>query len=305
MPELTIPQPDSSSAERTPRSTSPVRLALPKGRMHEEVVRLLDEAGVRLGLSARGYRPSISLERFEVKVLKPRAIVEMLAVGARDVGFAGADWIRESEADVVELLDTGLNPVRLVAAAPEELLEQGELPARPVRVATEYIGLAKRWIADRGLEASVLRSHGATEVLPPEDADLVIDNTATGATLAANGLRIIDELMTSSTCLCASRQAWADPAKRERIERFTTLVQGVLEARRRVMLELNVPEASLETVIAALPCMREPTVARLSSGGGYAVKAAIRREQLPEVIAQVKALGGTDLIVTRPEQIVI
>lgn len=305
MPEATAQQPTTREDQSDAVETAAVRLALPKGRMHDEVVRLLDDAGVRLGLSARGYRPSISLERFEVKVLKPRAIVEMLAVGARDLGFAGADWVSESGADVVELLDTDLDPVRLVAAAPEELLRRGELPDRPIRVATEYVALAERWIEDRNLRASVLRSYGATEVLPPEDADLVIDNTATGATLAANGLRIIDELMTSSTHLYASRQAWNDRARREQIERFTTLVRGVLEARRRVMLELNVPREALDAVINALPCMREPTVARLSSGGGYAVKAAIPREQLPAVIARTKTLGGTDLIVSRPEQIVI
>jgi len=206
---------------------------------------------------------------------------------------------------IVELLDTGLNPVRLVAAAPEEALEDGRLPSRPIRIATEYVQLAERWIASRGIEASVLRSYGATEVLPPEDADAVIDNTATGATLAANGLRIIDELMRSSTRLYASRAALEDAGKRERIERFVMLVRGVLEARERVMLELNVPAEALEAVVAALPCMREPTVAQLSSGGGYAVKTAVRRRELPEVIPMIRGLGGTDLIVTRPEQIVI
>jgi ATP phosphoribosyltransferase-like protein len=172
-------------------------------------------------------------------------------------------------------------------------------------VATEYVQLAQRWIETSGIDASVLRSYGATEVLPPEDADAIIDNTASGATLAANGLRIVGELMRSSTRLYASRAALEDQQKRERIERFVVLVRSVLEARDRVMLELNVPAASLEAVVAALPCMREPTVSRLSSGGGFAVKTAVRRSELPEVIPVVRGLGGTDLIVTRPEQIVI
>ncbi len=281
-----------------------VRLALPKGRMQDEVLRLLKQAGIGVTASARDYRPTISLEGFELKVLKPRAIVEMLACGSRDCGFAGADWVAEDDADVVELLDTGLNPVRLIAAAPDGLLENGALPDRPLIVASEYVGLARRWIERRGLNATLLPSYGATEVLPPEDADCIVDNTATGATLEANDLTIIDELMRSSTRLYASRQAMDQPAKRARIEEFALLASAVLEARKRVMIEVNVSAEALERVVEVLPCMREPTVSRLRSSDGFAVKAAVLRSEFARVIPQVKAAGGTDIIVTSPEQIV-
>lgn len=285
---------------------SSVRLALPKGRMHEEVVRLLGDAGVRLGLSSRDYRPSVSLDGFEVKILKPRAIVEMLELGSRDVGFAGADWVAETGAELIELLDTGLNPVRLVAAAPESVLTSaGGLPDRRLVIATEFVNLTSAWIARRGFSAGVLRSYGATEVLPPEDADGVVDTAASGATLAANGLREVETLMRSSTRLYASPSAMEDRGKRLEIERFVMLVRSVLEARRRVMIELNVPSGALVSVVAVLPCMREPTVSPLSSSRGYAVKAAVLREVLPTLIPEVTGLGGTDVVITRPEQIVV
>ena len=229
----------------------------------------------------------------------------MLDTGARDLGFAGADWVEEGAADLVELLDTRLDRVRLVAAAPESILDRGELPRRPLVVASEYVNLAKRWIESRRLEASLLPSYGATEVLPPEDADCIIDNTATGSTLAANNLRILDEIMTSSTRLYASRRAMQDVAKRAAIERFAMLVQSVLEARRRVMVELNVPADRLNELIEILPCMREPTVAPLHASGGFAVKAAVLRDELPRVIPAIKSKGGADIVVTCPEQIVI
>lgn len=281
-----------------------IRFALPKGRMEDGIRTLLRDAGVGLRSSSRSYRPTIDLDPFEVKVLKPRAIIEMLDIGARDLGFAGADWVDEIGADLVEILDTGLDRVRLVAAAPESILLGGTLPSKELVIASEYPNIAQRWIESKGLNASVLRSYGATEVLPPEDADCIIDNTATGSTLAANDLRIIDEITTSSTRLYASKSAMADPIKRERINAFAMLIQSVLEARSRVMLEVNVSSEDLERVIEALPCMREPTVAPMHGNAGYAVKAAVPRRDLPSVIPELKSRGATDIIVTTPDQIV-
>lgn len=281
-----------------------LKLAIPKGRMYEGVTRLLVNAGLGIVSTARNYRPAIAQPDYEVKLLKPRAIVEMLGEGTRDLGFAGADWVVEGGADIVEILDTNLDRVRLVAAAPTGLCEEGRFPDRPIVVASEYANLARNWIESRKLNAKLLISYGATEVLPPEDADCIIDNTATGATLAANGLDIIDEIMTSSTRLYASRFALENPAKRERIEQFALLVGSVLEARRRVMLELNVSRDRLDAVVECLPCMREPTVAKLMSKEGFAVKVAVQKNELPTLIPTIKALGGTDIVVTRPEQIV-
>ena len=281
-----------------------LHLALPKGRMQEGVFALLGDAGVRVGAGARGYRPSISLPDCEVKLLKPQNIVEMLDAGSRDVGFAGADWVAELGVNLVEVLDTGLDPVRLVVAAPEGLLEDGRLPGRPLVVASEYEQLTRRWIERQRLDASFLRSYGATEVFPPEDADLIVDNSATGATLEANNLVVIDELMRSTTRLYANPRTMEDPGRRRTVDHLVLLLQSVLEARRRVMLEVNVTPDRLEALCAVLPCMREPTVSPLHGAAGYAVKAAVPRADLAQVIPRIKAAGGTDIVVTGLSHIV-
>lgn len=281
-----------------------LRLGLPKGRMQEGVFALLADAGIRVKAGSRGYRPSVSLPGFEAKILKPQNIVEMLHAGSRDVGFAGADWVRELEAGLVEVVDTGLDPVRVVAAAPTSLLVGGELPQRHLVVASEYENLTRAWIAERGLDATFVRSYGATEVFSSEDADCIIDNTATGSTLHANELTIVGELLRSSTRLYANPRALDDPARREGIEHLALLLRSVLDARVRVMVEVNVSEARLEEVVAVLPCMREPTIAPLHGNSGYAVKAAVPRALLPALIPRIKACGGTDIVVTQLAQIV-
>lgn len=285
---------------------SEFRLGLPKGRMENSVLTLLSDAGIRVRPSARGYRPDVSLPGAEAKLLKPQNIVEMLALGSRDVGFAGADWVAELgvENEVIELLDTGLDPVQLVAAAPAALLEGGKLPARRLVVASEYERLTRCWINKSGLTAEFVRSYGATEVFPPEDADVIVDNTATGATLEANGLTVVDTLMRSSTRLYAQRAALADPPRCRYIENLVLLINSVLEARRRVMIEVNASAACLDAVVSVLPSMRQATVSHLFGNGGYAVKAAVPRDLLPQLIPAVKAAGGTDVVVSTFSQIV-
>ena len=287
-----------------PTESDNLKLAIPKGRMYDGVRLLLAEAGINISQTARSYRPYVNLDGCEVKILKPQNIVEMLHAGSRDLGFAGADWVAELDGDLVELLDTGLDPVRVVAAAPDALLVDGELPKQRVVVASEYERLTRAWIEKSGLDARFVRSYGATEVFPPEDADLIVDNTATGSTLEANDLEIVDELMSSSTRLYACPRALDNPDHRSRIEDLVLLVGSVLEARRRVMVEVNVAEEKLATLLEVLPCMRQPTVSPLAGGEGFAVKAAVPRADLPTVVPQIKAAGGSDIVVTRLAQIV-
>ncbi len=284
--------------------TGQVRIGLPKGSMQAGVLALLADAGVDVRMGDRNYRPALSWPGFAAKLLKPQNVVEMLHAGSRDVGFAGADWVAELDADLVELLDTGLDPVQVVAAAPADLLVDGALPPGRLVVASEYTRITHRWIASQPIDAVFVRSYGATEVFPPEDADLIVDNTATGSTLRANGLAIVDTLMRSSTRLYASRPALDDPARRAPIEDLVLLLQSVLEARRRVMLELNVAQADFERVVSILPCMREPTVSRLHGESAYAIRAAVPRTALPALLLDIKARGGTDLVVSEPQQIV-
>jgi ATP phosphoribosyltransferase len=281
-----------------------LKLALPKGRMQSGVFDLLAGAGIRVRHGTREYRPSISVEGFDVKLLKPQTIVQMLGIGTRDLGFAGADWVAELDVDLVEVLDTGLDRVQLVAAAPPDILVDGELPERCIVVASEFQRLTQKWIDERGFGDRFVRSYGATEVFPPEDADCITDISASGATLAANGLEVIETLLESSTRLYANPTAWADPKRRERIEGFAMLIKSVIDARGRIMIEMNVCPEKLESLVELLPCMREPTVSPLHHGAGYAVKAAVPRESLPSLIPRIKAAGGTDIVATEVAQIV-
>lgn len=297
----------------TPPPTSPppaaapvaeLRLGIPKGRMFEGVLSLLAGAGIEVSAPERGYRPGVSLPGVEAKILKPQNIVEMLHAGTRDAGFAGADWRAELDANIVEVLDTGLDPVRIVAAAPRSILDAGSLPVRRLTVASEFERLTVAWIGSRGLDARFIRSYGATEVFPPEDADCIVDVAASGATLRANDLAVVDEIMRSSTRLYASRAAWEDPVRRGRVEDLALVLRAVLDARRRVMLELNVPPDRLDAVCAALPCMRCPTISPLHAGGGFAVKAAVPTRELALLIPRLKSRGGTDIVITQLSQVV-
>jgi ATP phosphoribosyltransferase len=213
-----------------------LRIGLPKGRMQAKVIELFNSAGIPVSVDEREYRPRIGNGKsqasvskgieYEAKLLKPQNIVEMLSTGSRDIGLAGADWVRELGVDLVELLDTGLDPVTIVAAAPEPVTavfraSGGDVEAmraicgRTPIIASEYEGLAKSWIEKNLPGAEFVRSYGATEVFPPEDADIIIDNCATGTTLRINKLEIIDTLMTSSTRLYASKEVMQIPAKSE------------------------------------------------------------------------------------------
>jgi len=285
-----------------------VRMALPKGRMFDQVVDLLKGAGVSIRQSERGYRPTLSLPNYDCKILKPRNVISMLHAGARDIGFAGNDWVAEMKMDLPLLYETGLNPVRLVVAAPPEILENGQLPHRPANnplvIATEYPELTRQWIEQKGLNAEVLHTHGATEVFPPEDADCIVDNTSTGSTLRANGLHIIEDIMSSATCIYASRAAVANPAIKARLDVFVMLLDSVIKARERVMMDLNVAAADLDAVLACLPSMRQPTVSHLSDSDWCAVRSAVPRNQMDTLIPKLKSCGACDIVITAAEQLI-
>jgi ATP phosphoribosyltransferase len=298
-----------------------LELGLPKGRMQAEVLKLMADAGLPVKSDDRGYRPTVGATvseadgeawkgfahapRFDAKFLKPQNIVEMIDLGSRDVGFAGADWTAELGSSAVELLDTGLDPVRIVVAAPVALLENGKLQARKgYVVASEYETITREWMARNAPDARFVRSYGATEVFPPEDADIIVDNCATGSTLKANGLAIIDVVMKSSTRLYASKKAMADPAKREGAESLSLLIGSVLEARRRVMIEVNVPASRLAELTEILPFMKSPTVSPLKGGEAFAVRVAAPRSVLAGLIPEIKRRGGSDIVVSELSQLV-
>lgn len=276
-------------------SMEKLKILLPKGRIYENVVSLFSGAGITIKLPDRAYRPTVNQDDLEAKVMKPQNIGKLLELGAHDVGFTGRDWIEETGADVEEIMDLGFDKVRIVAAVPNEI-DDTALASRRIIVATEYERIASRWLEEKKMQSLVVRTYGATEVFPPDDADMIIDNTATGRTLVENGLRIVDTIMTSSTRMFASKEAMADPDKKKKIMELKMLFEAVLDARDRVMLEMNVAKARFQDLVTGLPSMRSPTVAPLYGDDGYAIKIAVKKSEVPTLLPRLKELGATDIL---------
>ena len=272
-----------------------LRLLIPKGRIFDNVARLLADAGFPVALADRTYRPLMNTDWLDAKVMKPQSVGELLELGSHDAGFTGIDWIKENSAGVEELIDLGFDKVRIVAAVPSALDEEA-LRSKTIVVATEYVNLAKAWLDAGGYRYRILRTYGATEVFPPDDADMIIDNTSSGQTLRDNGLKIIDTILRSSTRFVASPAALADRAKRERIEELVMLFRAVLDGRERVMLEMNIPKDHFDRIVKELPAMRSPTVAPLFGDDGYAVKIAVKKSEVPSLIPMLKKFGALDIV---------
>jgi len=271
-----------------------LRVLIPKGRIFDNVARLFSEAGFPVALTDRTYRPDTGSGWLDAKIMKPQNVGELLELGSHDAGFTGIDWIMESCADVEEILDLGFDRVKIVAAVPKSLGEN--FHSKKLVVATEYVNLAENWLKTSGYNYRILRTFGATEVFPPDDADMIIDNTSSGQTLRDNGLTIIDTLLESSTRFVASRAAMEDPVKRNRIEELAMLFRAVLDGRERVMLEMNIPKDCFDAIINGLPAMRSPTVAPLFGDSGYAVKIAVKKTEVPGIIPRLKKLGALDIV---------
>jgi ATP phosphoribosyltransferase len=275
-----------------------LRILIPKGRIFDNVSRLFSEAGFPVFLSDRAYRPVFGADRndwLDAKIMKPQNVGELLELGSHDAGFTGIDWIRESRADVEEILDLGFDRVNIVAAIPAGT-DEAALRKRKIVVATEYVNLAEKWLGSGAWQYHLLRTYGATEVFPPDDADMIIDNTSSGQTLKENGLKIIATILESSTRFVASRAAMADREKRGRIEELSMLFKAVLDGRDRVMLEMNVPKAKFQEIVAGLPAMRSPTIAPLYGDEGYAVKIAVKKNEVAGIIPRLKRLGAMDIV---------
>jgi ATP phosphoribosyltransferase len=277
-----------------------LRILIPKGRIFDNVSRLFTDAGFPISLADRTYRPVIAADWLDAKIMKPQNVGELLELGSHDAGFTGIDWITESGADVVELMDLGMDKVRIVAAVPagldERTFKEGALKAKKLVAATEYVNLAEGWLKTQGYHYRILRTYGATEVFPPDDADMIIDNTSSGQTLRDNGLRVIATILESSTRFVASRAALANREKRKRIEELVMLFKAVLDGRSRVMLEMNVSKEKFDALIAGIPSMKSPTVAPLFGDEGFAIKIAVKKPQVPALLPRLKKLGATDIV---------
>ena len=296
------------SIQSSPASEK-LKITLPTGRIQEKVLQLLEQVGLKFLSSGRSYRPVCSDKYIEAKTLKAQNIPALVALGRHDCGFTGYDWIIEQNADIVELLDLGFDPVRIVAAIPEEFVSLSSLAQtiteRPLVVASEYRNLANIFIKQSGLNAIFVQAYGATEALPPEDADIVIDNTSSGTTLHHNRLLIVDELMQSTTRFICNKQALEDPAKRARLEELTMLMKSTIEARTKVLLEMNFSIEDFNNLASDLPCMLAPTVSPLYKNKGYVIKIAVPSSDVPRLIPRLVSMGARDILEYKLQKIIV
>ncbi|MCR5725343.1 MAG: ATP phosphoribosyltransferase [Treponema sp.] len=278
-----------------------LRILLAKGRIYESVYELLNDVGISIKLPDRTYFPTTNQEDLAFQVVKPQITSVLLAAGRADLGFSGKDWVYENgvQDKVVEIMDLGFDPVRIIAAIPDTLSYDAVLKS-PVTIATEYQNLSAQWVKDKKLEGTIFRTWGTSEgfVRDSEDslAQILIDNTSTGSSLRANNLKIVDTLMESSTRMYASKAAMEDPAKKQKIMELKMLFEAVLNARGRVMLEMNVAKDKFDALVKGLPSMRSPTVSPLFGDSGYAVKIAVKKSEVPVLLPKLQALGATDIL---------
>jgi ATP phosphoribosyltransferase len=278
-----------------------LKILLAKGRIYESVYELLKDVGISLYLPDRTYFPVTNQDDLAFQVVKPQISSLLLANNKADVGFSGKDWVFENgvEDKVVEIMDLGFDPVRIVAAVPETVNYE-ELLKHHVTIATEYQNLSRKWVKDNNIDGEIFRTWGTSEGFVQDSegsiAQILIDNTSTGSSLKANRLEIVNTLMESSTRMYASKVAMENPEKKQKILELKMLFETVLNARNRVMLEMNVSEKDFDNLIKGIPSMKSPTVSSLFGGNGYAVKIAVKKSEVPTLLPKLQKLGATDIV---------
>ena len=276
-------------------------LGLPKGSLEESTKNLFAKAGWKISTSSRSYKPSIDDPELDGRFVRAQEVSRYVEHGFFDCGLTGYDWIKENESDVVEVCDliysrASTQKSRWVLCVPETSSVQRAEDLAGKRVATELVGTVKRYFEQRGIPVDVEFSWGATEVKVPDLVDAIVDITETGNSLRANKLRIVDTLLETNTKLIANKASWANPAKRKKIETIALLLRGALEAETKVGLKMNLPRAALESVVKALPALRNPTISQLSNADWVALETIIDESVAREIIPQLKALGAEGIV---------
>jgi len=278
-----------------------LKLGLPKGSLQEASLQLFRRAGYEISVSSRSYFPSIDDEEIECMLIRAQEMARYVEDGILDAGLTGKDWILENEAKVVEAADLvyakqTFGKVRWVLAVPEKSPFQSVHDLQDKIIATELVGVTRRYLERNGVKAKVEFSWGATEVKPPVLADAIVEVTETGSSLRANGLRIVETVLESNTKFIVNPGAWEDAWKRRKIETLIMLLQGAIEAAGKVGLMLNVRREDLEKVLSVLPALKRPTISALSDSDWVAVNTVIEEKTVREIIPRLKAANAQGIV---------
>ncbi|KAF5434082.1 ATP phosphoribosyltransferase [Candidatus Methanophagaceae archaeon] len=284
-----------------------ISIVIPKGSLEAQTLLLFKQADLEIKVTSREYNPRIEDPRIEkVKILRPQEIPEYVEKGYFDVGITGKDWIEERGADVVEIADLSYSKtlekegtVKIVLAVQADAA--GINTAKDIKpqskISTEYPKLTKSFFDKLGIPVQIFFSYGATEAKDMMDG--IVELTETGETLRKNNWRIIDTIEESSTKLIVNKDSWDDLKKRREIEEIKTLLSGVIEARGKVLLSMNVPEAKLKELVSTLPAMKKPTISQLygdSNERYYAVETVVSKREVNILIPELKSMGAEDII---------
>ncbi|MBK5963139.1 ATP phosphoribosyltransferase [Thiocystis minor] len=279
-----------------------LKLGIPKGSLEEATIDLFAQAGWRITAHSRNYFPDIDDPDIRCSLLRAQEMARYVERGTLDLGLTGLDWILEAEADVEQICTLTYSkasnrPSRWVLVVPEHSKIRSVADLQGCKIATELVGFTRRYLAERGIEAEVEFSWGATEAKAVEGlVDAVVEITETGSTIRAHGLRIVEDLLVTDTRLIANRAAMRDPARRARIEQIALMLQAALTARHKVALKCNVPAERLDAVVALLPSLHAPTVSHLYDRQWLALETVVNADQVRDLIPRLCAAGAEGIL---------
>lgn len=278
-----------------------LKLGLPKGSLQESTIEIFKRAGIRVHAGERSYFPTSDDDELEIMLVRSQEMARYVADGVFDAGLTGHDWITESGVKVHEICEliyakSGFRPVRWVLAVPNDSPIKTVKDLEGKRIATELVGFVKSWLAKHGVKADVEFSWGATEAKAGFLVDAIVELTETGSSLRANKLRIVEELLTSSTRFISNVDSWKDSWKKEKMENMAMLLQGALAAEGMVGLKMNVEQKNVEALMKLLPALKRPTISQLSEAGWSAIEVIIEEKTVKRLIPQLKRAGAQGII---------
>lgn len=278
-----------------------LKLGIPKGSLQESTINLFKKAGYNITVSSRSYYPQIDDDEIEVMLLRPQEMALYVERGVIDVGLAGRDWVRECRADVLEIASLTYSkqtnqPARWVLAVSEASPVESAADLEGKVVFTELVEATKAYFAQNGVSATVKFSHGATEVKIPHLCDAIVEITETGSSLRANRLKIIDVVMESVTTLISNKASWQNEWKQTKTKNLYLLLSGALTAEQKVGLKMNIGQENLNSLLAILPAMKNPTISSLSDDGWYAVETIIDEHVVRDLIPELRRIGAEGII---------
>ncbi|QDU62747.1 ATP phosphoribosyltransferase [Planctomycetes bacterium Pan216] len=278
-----------------------LKLGIPAGSLQEATGELFRRAGYDIRFSSRSYYPNIDDPEIECLLIRAQEMARYVEKGVIDAGLTGYDWILENRADVHEVTElvfskVSRRPVRWVLAVPNDSPIKTIKDLEGKRIATEVVNLTTDYLAKHGVTADVEFSWGATEVKPPKLADAIVEVTETGSSLRANNLRIIDEILQSTTRFIVNKKAWGDSWKRTKVENLVLMLQGVLDAEGRAGLMMNVHRKDLDEVLEILPAMGRPTISQLADDEWVALMTVLEESQVRDLIPKLRLSGARDIV---------